>query len=140
MIEELRAASERFCVALEQYVHACSTIQRAFPQGVTLRNTPSDWAARLDQELGQFGSYGTQLQQAELAIKLTRNYTFDIVPINRLPAEILARIFQMVRDINPHLRVRSGRVLTTVPIQAKDFAQECSLELGSMLCVQGASL
>ncbi|KAH7337692.1 hypothetical protein B0J17DRAFT_718442 [Rhizoctonia solani] len=48
------------------------------------------------------------MQLAKTAIKLIHAYTLHIAPINRLPAELIARIFHLVRDGNDHSMDRAG--------------------------------
>ncbi|KAG8705986.1 hypothetical protein FRC11_008636, partial [Ceratobasidium sp. 423] len=70
-------------------------------QGTTPENVTSEYAEQVDRELGLIESYDVKMQLAKTAIKVTRNYAFNIAPINRLPTEILARIFHMARDALP---------------------------------------
>ncbi|EUC58552.1 F-box-like domain protein [Rhizoctonia solani AG-3 Rhs1AP] len=101
MLEELSSASKQLHVALERYLHICSSIQTLCLQGPTSRSILPEYAQRVDQEVGLLESYDATMQKAKLAIKSTRNYAFRIAPINCLPIEILTRIFYMVRDSDP---------------------------------------
>ncbi|KEP49612.1 F-box-like domain protein [Rhizoctonia solani 123E] len=113
MFEELSSASEQLRVALERYLHVCSSIQDIYFQGTIPRNIPREYGTRVDHELSLAESYDMKMQQAKVAIKATRNHAFSIAPINYLPPEILTRIFQMARDIDPssvdHLAVVCSR-------------------------------
>ncbi|KAG8763609.1 hypothetical protein FRC11_000547 [Ceratobasidium sp. 423] len=101
MLGELHRASEQLCVALERYLCVCSSIQSAWLQGGTSRHIPPESAQQVNRELVLAESYDAKMQKAKLAIKITRNYAFSIVPINSLPPEILTRIFRIASNGDP---------------------------------------
>ncbi|KDN46579.1 hypothetical protein RSAG8_04232, partial [Rhizoctonia solani AG-8 WAC10335] len=101
MIDELRNASNRLRAALDHYVRICSNVQDVCLQGTTPQNTILDYVEQVERELGLVESYDVKMQLAKKAIKVTRNYALNITPINRLPNEILARVFHMARDAEP---------------------------------------
>ncbi|KAL5639661.1 hypothetical protein ACGC1H_006311 [Rhizoctonia solani] len=101
MIDDLRNASNRLRAALDHYVRICSNVQDVCLQGTTPQNTILDYVEQVERELGLVESYDVKMQLAKKAIKVTRNYALSITPINRLPNEILARIFHMARHVEP---------------------------------------
>ncbi|KAF8752019.1 nucleosome assembly protein (NAP) family [Rhizoctonia solani] len=101
MIDELRSASNRLRAALDHYVRICSQVQDVCLQGLDPENVTSDYIEQVDRELGLIESYDVKMQLAKTAIKVTRNYALDAVPINRFPIELLGRIFEMARDVEP---------------------------------------
>ncbi|CAE6470650.1 unnamed protein product [Rhizoctonia solani] len=101
MIDELRNASNRLRAALDHYVRICSQVQDVCLQGLAPQSITSDYIEQVDRELGLIESYDVKMQLAKTAIKVTRNYAFNTVPINRFPTEILGRIFQIARDVEP---------------------------------------
>ncbi|KDN35012.1 hypothetical protein RSAG8_11955, partial [Rhizoctonia solani AG-8 WAC10335] len=113
MLEELNSASEQLRVALERYLHVCSSIQGICLQGTIPRDIPPEYPFHVDRELSLAESYDTKMQQAKLAIKATLNHAFSISPISCLPPEILTCIFHMARDADPnsvdHLAVVCSR-------------------------------
>ncbi|CEL54859.1 hypothetical protein RSOLAG1IB_07350 [Rhizoctonia solani AG-1 IB] len=110
MIDELMNASNRLRAALDHYVRICSKVQDVCLQGLDSQNITSEYIEQVDRELGLIESYDVKMQLAKTAIKITRNYAFNTVPINRFPTEILGRIFQIARAIEPRCIDQVARV------------------------------
>ncbi|CAE6506170.1 unnamed protein product [Rhizoctonia solani] len=101
MIEELANASNRLRAALDHYVRICANVQEACLQGAIPQNITPEYIEQVERELGMIESYDVKMQLAKTAIKITHNYAFTITSINRLPTEILTRIFRINRSIDP---------------------------------------
>ncbi|KAJ1301058.1 hypothetical protein OPQ81_003476 [Rhizoctonia solani] len=101
MLEELRNASHRLRVSLDHYVRICSNVQDVCLKGTTPQDIAVDYADQIDRELGLIESYDVKMQLAKMAIKVTRNYAFKHVPINRLPTEIILLSFALVGALLP---------------------------------------
>jgi hypothetical protein len=96
MIEELAAASNLLNAAIERYLTACLAIQNCFNQGGTFDSTPQELANCVASEFLSVTSFETKIQQARVAISLSRNRISTLVSINTLPSEILGHIFHLV--------------------------------------------
>lgn len=84
MIEELNSASKLLLVALERYLCACSALETyAISQGLV---------DCLTKELSLTTAYAAKILHAKAALGRNRNRS-SLVPINSLPTEVLARVF-----------------------------------------------
>ncbi|KAH7337690.1 hypothetical protein B0J17DRAFT_663831 [Rhizoctonia solani] len=101
MIEELANASNRLRAALDHYVRICASVQEVCLQGAIPQNITFEYVEQVERELGLIESYDVKMQLAKTAIKVTHNYAFTITSINRLPTEILTRIFHITRGLDP---------------------------------------
>jgi hypothetical protein len=101
MINELSLASSNLQAALERYIRACSAIQDRYFQQDSI---PQELSSRVADELLLATSYETQVKQAKIAISRVINCT-ALVPINALPTEILAQIFQLLTYGKPCIGV-----------------------------------
>ncbi|KAH7337691.1 hypothetical protein B0J17DRAFT_718441 [Rhizoctonia solani] len=102
MLEELRNASSRLQVALDHYVRTCSSIQDTCLKGTIPKNNIPDYIEQVEREIGLVEIYNTTMQVAKTAIRTIHNYAFRIAPINRLPVELLTRIFHVARNTDAY--------------------------------------
>ncbi|KAG8681910.1 hypothetical protein FRC11_000506 [Ceratobasidium sp. 423] len=100
MLEELDSATTALQEALRRYREACSSIQKSYLESKTLDGIPPELSNRLTKELPLILSYETKIQEAKSAVSWARNCSSSIVPINILPAEVIARIFVLFVEIN----------------------------------------
>ncbi|KAG8717760.1 hypothetical protein FRC09_013698, partial [Ceratobasidium sp. 395] len=95
----LEATQNRFVLALSAFYDACTQI---YGTATKVQSTDEAYSA-LDDRLVQIGERlaslsGTEqeLAQSLSFLKQTRNISKTMIPINRLPAELLAPIFELV--------------------------------------------
>ncbi|KEP49494.1 F-box-like domain protein [Rhizoctonia solani 123E] len=94
MLEELHISSDLLCTVLDRYVNACSALRN----GCLYRNNINSAAELLGpvtDEMSLVESYKSKITQAQVEVKRARNSLAN-VPINSLPAEVLAYIFRLV--------------------------------------------
>ncbi|CCO31079.1 hypothetical protein BN14_05113 [Rhizoctonia solani AG-1 IB] len=102
MLKDLRTASSALCGALDHYVDICAKLQSRYFEERAVDKV-DELLDGVTSELQLVASYVTKLKQAEAPMKALRNNSPIVVPVSRLPTEMLARIFQIVVDDQPEL-------------------------------------
>ncbi|KAH7338469.1 hypothetical protein B0J17DRAFT_424103 [Rhizoctonia solani] len=96
MIEQLAAARDVLRSALDQYLSVCLFIDKSYVDGCLPASTFVGLMNGISDELSHAPIYEEALLRARLACASVRNRSSQIVPLNRLPADILIQIFQLV--------------------------------------------
>ncbi|CEL53572.1 hypothetical protein RSOLAG1IB_06427 [Rhizoctonia solani AG-1 IB] len=95
MIDKLSAASNRLRDAIDYYLDVCLEIERALEENC--HTTLADSIDRMSRELDVLNSHVETIGKAKTTISRARNWS-SALPINRLPVELLAQIFQWAVD------------------------------------------
>ncbi|KAG8710102.1 hypothetical protein FRC11_004875, partial [Ceratobasidium sp. 423] len=128
MSQELAAAGDHLRSALDRYVRACSNARDACFSGGQL-NSSRVLQKCLEKESGDIVSHAQKLEDARAAIHAARNSIPKAARITELPAEILARIFQLTLPGQSCLvrRVYSGTISQIkYPLYPDALAHVCS--------------
>ncbi|KAJ1302167.1 hypothetical protein OPQ81_000995 [Rhizoctonia solani] len=107
IFEDLNKASTILSGALDIYLTTCAKLRDQYFQELATHKL-DELLDRVANELQLVTSYGAKLKHAEALMKVIRNSTPTIVPINSLPSEILIRIFHIVVDAQPEPLDASG--------------------------------
>ncbi|KAG8740584.1 hypothetical protein FRC10_004121 [Ceratobasidium sp. 414] len=81
---------------IQHYVDACAALSATlatFPMDYSSRSQQAEAFAGLDSQLPFLASYEQRLHDARFSLKITRNTSQSLIPINSLPPEILDAIF-----------------------------------------------
>ncbi|KAB5594476.1 F-box-like domain-containing protein [Ceratobasidium theobromae] len=115
-MDELSTASGLLRAALDRYLSACFDIRKDYNQENIVGSVPLGLTDRVTSELLLVTSYEAKIQQAKAAICVLRNYIPTITPINTLPTEILAHIFELVVCLHhPNTKGKQSHSQTTKP-------------------------
>ncbi|EUC56151.1 F-box-like domain protein, putative, partial [Rhizoctonia solani AG-3 Rhs1AP] len=125
MAEELDLATTYLNDALNRYNILCTGLRNHYVSGTGLRmdNTP-ELTGRVVQELSRASSYETEIRHSKAILNQLYNISGSrpAVSINKLPLEILARIFEDVVNTHPcpvledRLRVPSKATFLKDPV------------------------
>ncbi|CAE6413698.1 unnamed protein product [Rhizoctonia solani] len=105
MMEQLRIVGDHLRTSIDNYLGVCSTIHDSLSSGKTLPGFPQELSVGLEKEYALMMSFEQKIQQARIAIGHARN---SFTPINKLPSEILIRIFHLVSADPCQLRFFDG--------------------------------
>ncbi|KAL5632259.1 hypothetical protein ACGC1H_000307 [Rhizoctonia solani] len=103
MLRQLKAAGETLRTSIEAYVAISSAVQNDIIKGNILSGLLPELSSCLESEFGFITSLEQKLRQARASIGQVHNYCNRVSPINRLPSEILTRIFHLVSADPCHL-------------------------------------
>lgn len=98
LIQELDTASSLLSDALRRYIAACHAIKNFYWQS---NGIPHALSNRVANELRSVISYETNIRQAKSIVGQTRNCSPTLSPIQSLPPEVLASVFQIVVGVRP---------------------------------------
>lgn len=116
MLDELQTASDLFQVALDRYLNACLAIEHFYIKTGLISRLSNPIGSRLVDELSLMLAFETKIHQSKLAIIRTVNRSPDVVPISKLPNDILVDIFQqLVNSVNGLTHVH-GRAIPEYPL------------------------
>lgn len=91
-LNNIRSTGDILGASLDQYVALCSTLEsHAHP-------IPESLSHLIDDEFAALDSIEMRLRKARFALGSAKNRSPALVPINKLPPEILTRIFGLVLD------------------------------------------
>ncbi|KDN36600.1 hypothetical protein RSAG8_10703, partial [Rhizoctonia solani AG-8 WAC10335] len=99
MIEELNTARRLLSSALDRYLEACLSIQQFHLEKASLTEVPPELSPHVASEVHFATEFETKLRKAKTAIRLSRNCSPSLVPIHKLPLELLKRIFLLVINL-----------------------------------------
>ncbi|KAG8796633.1 hypothetical protein FRC12_013625 [Ceratobasidium sp. 428] len=92
----LEAAQTQLVLAVATFHDACTTLYHAatkLENDYTYRGSLDQKLVQTVDHLNSFATMEAQLHQSVAALRRTRNMSRDLIPINKLPAEILSRVF-----------------------------------------------
>ncbi|KDN39734.1 hypothetical protein RSAG8_08652, partial [Rhizoctonia solani AG-8 WAC10335] len=95
-LTQLNVAHNLLRAASDQYLTACSSINRAHTYGTLPREALPELMRSVSDELVLIHDLGKTLLTARAILAATRNHVSFVVPICRLPDEVLVKIFQLV--------------------------------------------
>ncbi|KAG8729467.1 hypothetical protein FRC11_008715, partial [Ceratobasidium sp. 423] len=98
MLDELRITSNLFQVALDRYLNACLAVKYFYTEAPSPTYPQKIIGSRLVNELSVMLTYETKLRESKMAILHSINQAPDVVPINKLPTDILIYVFQLLVD------------------------------------------
>ncbi|CAE6471005.1 unnamed protein product [Rhizoctonia solani] len=96
MLEELRVAGDLLRLALDRYLSACLAIKRCSAGYSRLAGQPQlacPTSRMVLDEVSLLGEHETKLRESKTALHQIVNLYPDVVPVSRLPIDILVRIF-----------------------------------------------
>lgn len=96
ILEELRTARDLLNAALNRYQAACSALADSYDPGNPLKAISQAISEVVPSELELIVSCEAKFQRIKATVRQTRNLIPSIVPINVLPPNILAHIFDLV--------------------------------------------
>ncbi|CAE6471089.1 unnamed protein product [Rhizoctonia solani] len=102
MLEDLRSASSALNEALDHYVNICAKLRNHYFEE-RAADKLDELLDHVANELQLVAWYGTKLKKADASLKVIRNSSTTTVPINRLPQEVLTRVFHIVVDDQPEI-------------------------------------
>ncbi|KDN48394.1 hypothetical protein RSAG8_02986, partial [Rhizoctonia solani AG-8 WAC10335] len=76
-------------------ISVCLSIKQCYPQGKA-STTTQELFSSLDSESVWLPLLEIKLKEAEAAVNWTRNLSNSLIPINKLPPELLAHVFQLL--------------------------------------------
>ncbi|QRV84765.1 pre-mRNA-processing-splicing factor 8 [Ceratobasidium sp. AG-Ba] len=96
-------ARDSLANTLQGYLDACLWFKDSSAHASFPRDQSAAILQTFDQELKNISAYMSKLRHAHAALGVARNYSKQLVPINRLPHEVLSRIFGIVGEYRaPH--------------------------------------
>ncbi|CAE7178439.1 unnamed protein product [Rhizoctonia solani] len=114
MIEELNNARSLLKSALDRYLTACLCIRKNCLENASFANVSPGLLPHIESEEHFVTEFETKLQRAKAAIRTSRNCSTLLVPIHKLPSEILERIFLLLATPQPGPDRSSPEVLSHV--------------------------
>lgn len=103
ILEEPDTAPALFDAALERYQAACPAIANRYDPAKPLKSISRAISEIIPSESELIASYEKNLEQVKAIVSQTRNISPAILPINALPSDALAHIFQLIRNADPEL-------------------------------------
>ncbi|KDN48827.1 hypothetical protein RSAG8_02814, partial [Rhizoctonia solani AG-8 WAC10335] len=122
-MEEVILSCDFLDSALERYYNACAALELEVYHNFAQTDLHGAFLNHLSNKLAKASSHKKMLKRCEMTLRRVRNHSSTIVPINALPAEVLTRIFSMLRSCCFESR-KSPKL--AVPIYPDTLAQVCS--------------
>ncbi|CAE6447372.1 unnamed protein product [Rhizoctonia solani] len=126
MLDELTTSSDLLCAAIERYSSACLAIQRSFERGEKPHINTPQLLFRMDAEVEVATSLGLRLKTAKANINWCRSQARSHETINKLPSELLARIFHLVHRAQPCAKRDYASDMKAEPIYPTTISLVCS--------------
>ncbi|CAE6342055.1 unnamed protein product [Rhizoctonia solani] len=106
MTSELDAAKNALGIALGEYLDVCQDFQSGNSNTASEAHGPLDipitiLPEHLANEYRRVVLLEKKIQRAKAALKISRNYSSAITPINSLPTEVFTHIFRLVTESEP---------------------------------------
>ncbi|KDN35878.1 hypothetical protein RSAG8_11240, partial [Rhizoctonia solani AG-8 WAC10335] len=101
MLDELRVSGDLLRLALDRYLNACLAIKRCPTEYSRPAGQPQFQCLTsrvVLNEISLLGEFETKLRKSKTAILQTANLHPDVVPISKLPTDILVRIFKQLTE------------------------------------------
>ncbi|KAJ1308170.1 hypothetical protein OPQ81_003886 [Rhizoctonia solani] len=102
MLERLNAASTTLETALDEYLEACRVIRETYVDDQAINTIDHDLALGLAKQVPVIESLRQKLELAKKLAGRSMNASSSLVPIHKLPSEILVRIFKLALSNNCH--------------------------------------
>ncbi|KAL5633488.1 hypothetical protein ACGC1H_003850 [Rhizoctonia solani] len=116
MLDEFRVASDLLQIALNRYLNACLAIEHSHTK-THLQPGPQNLTGLiLVNELPLISTFEAALRQSKITILHSINQSPDLVPISKLPTDILIHIFQKLVDITHGIANFDGKVVSDYPL------------------------
>ncbi|KEP46179.1 F-box-like domain protein [Rhizoctonia solani 123E] len=128
MSRELSAAGGQLRSAVDRYARSCSSVRGACLGGSRINNAP-ELLTSLEKESNDVVLYAQTLEEARTAIQLARSSIPRVGCGNKLPVEILTRIFDLVPSDGSCLVQRDNqRQISSIkyPLYPDSLAHVCS--------------
>ncbi|CEL56269.1 hypothetical protein RSOLAG1IB_07685 [Rhizoctonia solani AG-1 IB] len=111
MSDDLHVASELLSAALDKYYDACLALKHSATQSSGLAGQPDiahSPGPMAMKELSLLANYENKFLKSKSTLLQTANICPALVPVNRLPVDILAHIFQQLVQEEYELTIRIG--------------------------------
>ncbi|KAG8699946.1 hypothetical protein FRC11_013320 [Ceratobasidium sp. 423] len=128
MLDELRTASDLLQLALDRYLNACLALKHSSEGYPSLACQPQPerfTSPVVINEVPLLVKYDLKLRKSKAAILQYLNLRLDVVPISRLPADILVRIFRHLVE-GERNRPRSARQETVITKYPMTLSHVCA--------------
>ncbi|CAE6533456.1 unnamed protein product [Rhizoctonia solani] len=105
MLDELRVAGDLLRLAIDRYLSACLAIKRCSTGYSRLAGQPQlacPTSRMVLDEVSLLGEHETKLRESKTALHQIVNLYPDVVPVSRLPIDILVRIFTRLTEEEYH--------------------------------------
>ncbi|CAE6478553.1 unnamed protein product [Rhizoctonia solani] len=103
MVEELNTTRSLLSDALDRYLDACLTIQQYHLEKRSLTDVPPELSPHVESEDRLTTELEGKLRKAKAAMRWSRNCSPSLVPIHKLPSDLLAHIFLLVVNLQSGL-------------------------------------
>ncbi|KAH7323332.1 hypothetical protein B0J17DRAFT_633234 [Rhizoctonia solani] len=108
-VTQLNLAHNQLHSALDRYLTVCSSIKRSHAYGHVPQDTLAELMSRVSNELALAHDLGKMLLKARAVLASTRNDAHRVVPMSRLPDDVLVQIFQLITSENDCNAVNNKR-------------------------------
>ncbi|KDN36619.1 hypothetical protein RSAG8_10722, partial [Rhizoctonia solani AG-8 WAC10335] len=99
--EELKATGSLLSSALDKYLDTSLAFRNSYVERNSSAITPPGLPSRAESGLQFLAALELKLQMVKMVANQTRNYSTSLIPIHKLPQELLARVFLSVFGSRP---------------------------------------